>query len=335
MQNQGGVVGGTPSTDVDWRNHGTAVLGEFGGDVNALGITGIAPDAQPRRSRSSAASARPRPSTRRRRCLRAGDIILLEMHRPGPRFNFAVARRPARLHRRRVVARRLRRDPVRHQPRASSSSKPPATAPRTSTTRSTDAGRRLPGDVAQLVQADQPRLRARSSSAPARRRRERTAATTGPTARGSTSRTTARSIDAQGWGREVTTTAATAICRAAPNEDLWYTDTFSGTSSASPIVVGAFACSRASSRPRAGAAHPAACDLLRATGSPQQDAPGRPATQRIGNRPGHPGGDRLAARLRWSSSGVADAVLERVPGVPDRGHREPLAARVNGALATT
>ena len=43
VQNQGGVIGGTQSTDIGWRNHGTAVTGEFGGDDNAFGITGICP----------------------------------------------------------------------------------------------------------------------------------------------------------------------------------------------------------------------------------------------------------------------------------------------------
>lgn len=38
-QNQGGVVG-TQSTSLGWRNHGTAVVGEIGGDINAFGITG-------------------------------------------------------------------------------------------------------------------------------------------------------------------------------------------------------------------------------------------------------------------------------------------------------
>jgi hypothetical protein len=42
LRNQGGVVAGTSSTDT---NHGTAVLGEVSGDRNAIGITGIAPDA--------------------------------------------------------------------------------------------------------------------------------------------------------------------------------------------------------------------------------------------------------------------------------------------------
>jgi hypothetical protein len=72
-----------------------------------------------------------------------------------------------------------------------------------------------------------------------------------------------------------------------PNEDLWYTDQFSGTSSASPIVVGAIAClqgvARAHSRPLLKPL--GARKILRNTGSAQQDAPGRPASQRIGKRP--------------------------------------------------
>ena len=93
-------------------------------------------------------------------------------------------------------------------------------------------------------------------------------------------------VDAQGWGREVVSTGYGNL-QGGSNVDLWYTDTFSGTSSASPIVVGALASTqgalRASGRPPLSPAR--ARELLRATGSPQQNAPGRPATQRIGNRP--------------------------------------------------
>ena len=93
-------------------------------------------------------------------------------------------------------------------------------------------------------------------------------------------------IDAQGWGREVTTCGYGDL-QGGTNEDLWYTDTFSGTSSASPIVTGAIACiqgmAKARGRPVLTPAQVRNC--LRSTGSPQQDAPGRPATQRIGNRP--------------------------------------------------
>src|SRR6185369_10757133 len=31
VQNQGGAIGGTQSSDIRWRDHGTAVIGEFGG----------------------------------------------------------------------------------------------------------------------------------------------------------------------------------------------------------------------------------------------------------------------------------------------------------------
>ena len=93
-------------------------------------------------------------------------------------------------------------------------------------------------------------------------------------------------IDAQGWGREVTSCGYGDL-QGGTNEDLWYTDTFSGTSSASPIVTGAIACiqgmAKARGRPVLTPAQVRNC--LRSTGSPQQDAPGRPATQRIGNRP--------------------------------------------------
>jgi len=53
-------------------------------------------------------------------------------------------------------------------------------------------------------------------------------------------------IDAQGWGYEVTTTGGIGsgadTLRPGPFEDRWYTDRFSGTSSAAPMVAGALAC---------------------------------------------------------------------------------------------
>jgi hypothetical protein len=93
-------------------------------------------------------------------------------------------------------------------------------------------------------------------------------------------------VDAQGWGREVTTCGYGDL-QGGSDEDLWYTDTFSGTSSASPIVAGAIAAIQGMARARGRAVQTPAQvrNCLRSTGSPQQDAPGRPASQRIGNRP--------------------------------------------------
>ena len=93
-------------------------------------------------------------------------------------------------------------------------------------------------------------------------------------------------VEVQGWGREVTT-AGYGDLQGGTSEDLWYTDTFSGTSSASPIVVGALGCVQGVLRAagRIPLTPSRARQLLRASGSPQQDAPGRPRTERIGNRP--------------------------------------------------
>jgi hypothetical protein len=94
------------------------------------------------------------------------------------------------------------------------------------------------------------------------------------------------SIDAQGWGREVTSTGYGDL-QGGTSHDQWYTDQFSGTSSASPIVVGTLGCVQGALRAagRIPLTPARARDLLRTTGSPQQDALGRPAMQRIGNRP--------------------------------------------------
>jgi hypothetical protein len=93
-------------------------------------------------------------------------------------------------------------------------------------------------------------------------------------------------IDAQGWGVEVTTCGYGDL-QGGSNEDFWYTDRFNGTSSASPVVVGALGCVQGILRARgiAPLTPQAARDLLRSTGTPQQAAPGRPVAQRIGNRP--------------------------------------------------
>ncbi len=98
-----------------WRNHGTAVVGEFGGDATPSASPASAPTPTSGRSRSSAGSDRPSAIHRRPTLLSAGDIIL---HRAAPRRaapQLPGAQRPARLHRDRVVAGRLRRDPLRHR----------------------------------------------------------------------------------------------------------------------------------------------------------------------------------------------------------------------------
>ena len=91
-------------------------------------------------------------------------------------------------------------------------------------------------------------------------------------------------IDVQGWGREVTTLGYGDL--QSGTRQVLYTDIFSGTSSATPVVVGSVACIQGIAMKRGKVlTSQEARDVLRKRGSPQQDAPGRPKTQRIGNRP--------------------------------------------------
>ncbi len=284
-QNQGGVVGGTQSTDIAWRNHGTAVIGEFGGDRNAIGVTGICPDANTRAISIFGGPGSAGAIRQAADLLRPGDIILIELHRPGPRFNFA-----GRNDQRGYIAIEWWPDDFNAIRYAVSKgvvvveaagngaenlddalyNTRPAGFP-SSWTNPFNPANSSSGAVLVGAGAPPPGTHGRNHG-PDRSRLD-------------FSNWGAR-VDAQGWGREVTT-AGYGTLQGGSNEDLWYTDTFSGTSSASPIVVGALGCVQGALRARGRIPlSPArARELLRATGSPQQDAPGRPRTQRIGNRP--------------------------------------------------
>ena len=87
-QNQGGVVSGTASTKLNERNHGTAVAGVFGGDRNAFGITGICADANVRAISDYDGLHLAEAIRQAANMHNPGDIILIECHLPGPRFNF-------------------------------------------------------------------------------------------------------------------------------------------------------------------------------------------------------------------------------------------------------
>jgi len=284
LQNQGGVIGGTQYTSLGWRNHGTAVVGEIGADENTFGVTGICPEANVRAiaigNLGSAAAIRLAAQS-----LNPGDIILIELHRAGPRHSFqarndqlgyiAVEWWPddfAAI----VFATGLGVIVVEAAGNGAEdlddtlyNSRPvgfPATwqnpfdpsNPQSGATL-VGAGAPPPGTHGRNHGADRSRL--------------------GFSNYGSR-------VDAQGWGREVTTTGYGDL-QNGPDEDEWYKDTFSGTSSASPIVVGALGCMQgALNAANQTPLNPAtATNILRSTGSPQQNEPGRPATQRIGNRP--------------------------------------------------
>jgi hypothetical protein len=303
-QNQGGVVSGSNAAD---DNHGTAVLGEFSGDHNAFGVAGISSDAHVRAvslvTNSTAQAIRIAADR-----LRPGDIVLLEVHRAGPRapsgsgqFGYiAIEWWPDDF------------DAIRY---AVSKGIIVVEA-------AGNGGQNLDDALYNTPQTGFP-TSWRNPFNPANPSSGAVVVGAGMPPAGTHGRNAHPSwgdvyadrgrcffsnyggrVDAQGWGWEVTSTGYGDL-QGGPNRNEWYTDQFSGTSSASPIVVGTLACVQGVLRAhgRIPLSPARARELLRATGSPQQDAPGftfipnmtgsgylqnhpaRPRTQRIGNRP--------------------------------------------------
>ncbi|MBA2515533.1 MAG: S8 family serine peptidase, partial [Solirubrobacterales bacterium] len=236
LANQGGTAG-TQSTDLSWRNHGTAVTGEFGGDVGAFGVTGICPDANIRGfsifgGTGSAGAIRTAADA-----LAPGDIVLIELHRPGPdasgsgqdgfiavewweddfaAIRYAVARGVVVVEAAGNGFRNLDAA-VFNTPQAgfpAGWTNPFNRANRDSGAIVVGAGAPPSGTHGRDHGPDRSRLDFSNHGS---------------------------MLDAQGWGREVTT-AGYGDLQGGGDEKIWYTDTFSGTSSASPIVVGALGC---------------------------------------------------------------------------------------------
>jgi len=83
-----------------WIEHGTAVIGEIGGDHNGFGVTGICPNAHISGASFfwpelvfDAAPLAPAVKFAADR-LRPGDIMLLEDQEYGPRYNFTSPTKP-------------------------------------------------------------------------------------------------------------------------------------------------------------------------------------------------------------------------------------------------
>jgi hypothetical protein len=290
LQNQGGVAGGTESTDLRWRNHGTAVVGEFGGDANTFGVTGICPDANVRAVSIFGGMGSARAITSAADLLGPGDIIIIELHRPGPRFQFAD-----RQDQRGYIAVEWWEDDFQAIRYATNRgilvaeaagngaenlddalySTRPAGFP-TAWTNPFNRANRDSGAIIVGAGAPPPNTHGRDHG-PDRSRLDFS--------------NWGSVVDVQGWGREVTTTGGRSDqagdLQGGTDEDEWYTDRFSGTSSATPIVTGVLGCIQGALRAhgRIKLTPARARAELRSGGSAQQDATGRPATQRIGSRP--------------------------------------------------
>lgn len=82
-----GNFGGTMTNDLSWRNHGTAVLGEMIGSNSGYGVTGICYGATAGVV-SIASIGETEAMLIAIDSMEAGDVMLIELHAPGPRYNF-------------------------------------------------------------------------------------------------------------------------------------------------------------------------------------------------------------------------------------------------------
>ena len=285
LQNQGGVIGGFPPNVLGYRDHGTAVIGILGGDSNGFGILGICPEANIRAVSTfdQAGQEHTAPAILAGAlALRPGDVLVLEMHRAGPKYGFTerpdrkgyipvewfpddfVAIREAVVNAGVIVVEAAGNGWENLDDGLYDSPGPgfPPWWQNPFRRGAADSGAILVGAGAPPVGGhgvDRSRLNFSNYG---------------------------QAVDAQGWGLEVVTTGFGAL-QGGSNEDRWYTDEFGGTSGATPMVAGAIVCLqgilRAAGQPLR--TPPQARSLVRTVGSPQQHGVGAPISQRIGPRP--------------------------------------------------
>jgi hypothetical protein len=302
LQHQGGIVGGHPLRDEEWVSHGTAVAGVVGGDRSGFGVTGISPDATmfgvaafDSLGRHDTADTLRLAAAR----LSPGDIILIELHKGGPRertdpkltgapgsipiewwpHNFDAVRDATA--RGIIVVEAAGNgyenldDPIYDRPPKGAFSREDWRNP-FNPAHDHDSGAILVGAGAPppgINDWDRDPFKPDGDY--------------GPTASRLDFSNHGRRVDVQAWGKAVTTCGYGTLQGGRYTKNRWYTGRFGGTSSAAAIVAGVLACLQGIRRKRkqrpltpCGARR-----LLRTTGVRQSYRPGAPATDHIGRLP--------------------------------------------------
>jgi hypothetical protein len=286
------VMGGWPMRDAEARSHGTSVVGMLAGAHNRSGVMGICPDANVRAvsvfgtsnwdSASAIAAAADRMSP--------GDIMQLELQRVGP----GTPRHPRPSSQEGYIA-------VEWFPAELAAIRYAVSRGIIVVEAAGNGEQNLDADMYEDVTAFGPDWRNPFGSNGTDSGAIVVGAGAPPPGIHDKDHGADRSrlpfsnwgarVDVQGWGLEVTTTGGYAggpdDLRPGPDENRWYTNRFSGTSSATPMVTGALVCIQGMLRAagRDPLTPQEARVLVREEGLLQQSEGDRPDDQRIGRRP--------------------------------------------------
>ncbi len=253
-------AGGRRGMGRGWVAHGTAVLGVVASRDNGIGMVGIAPDVERIVTASIAEIGAAAAIDLAQAELRPGDVLLVELHAVGPRGRYLPVEYWDDVFEAVQIATGRGVVVVAAAGNGAENLDHPAYGGKLER-RVRDSGAILVGAGAPARAGYVDRSRLDFSNYGSR-------------------------VDLQGWGRGVATLDYGDLqnCSAA---DRKYTNLFSGTSSASPVVAGAAVLVQAVQKARGGRPlSPARLGaLLRDTGTPQTDGPHGPASQNIGPRP--------------------------------------------------